>query len=252
VAVFGAAALERAAVGAGERVIDVGCGGGETTRELARRVGAAGRVLGLDVSRPLLDLARARAAGSAAAPIEFSEADAAQAELPAAVDLVFSRFGIMFFDQPAPALGHLRRALRPGGRLVFVCWRAPRDNPWAMAPLVAARKHVDLRPPKADPNAPGPFAFADPDRLRALLEEAGYASISIERCDAPVRIGADTRAAAENAARIGPAAQFIRECRPEDRPALMAAIEQALAPLAAADGSISLAGSSWIVSAING
>ena len=198
----------------------------------------------------MLEAARAQA-GGAWAQIEWREADASEADLPAGVDLLFSRFGIMFFADPAPALARLRRALRPQGRCVFVCWRTPRDNPWAMTPLVAVRKALAIESARADPTAPGPFAFADEARLRGLLAEAGYAAIDIRRFDAAIRIGASASAAAETALRIGPASFLMRQLGPEREPAARAAVEAALAPLAAADGSVSLGGSTWIVSAVN-
>jgi SAM-dependent methyltransferase len=250
VAPFGQAALKRAAPRPGERVIDIGCGCGDTSIELARRVGASGRVLGVDVSTPMLDVARASAALAGCAHLAFSEGDASEAALPPDTDLLFSRFGVMFFAQPVPALRHLRGSLRSGGRFVFACWRAPRDNGWAMAPLVAARSAMGVTPAPADPNAPGPFAFADGERLRGLLSDAGFAAIDLQRFDAPVHLGATPRAAAENAARVGPTARLVREVGAEHLPAIVDAIQSALAPLAA-DGQVILNGSVWIVAAAN-
>lgn len=251
VARFGQAALARAAARPGERAIDVGCGCGDTTIELARQVGEAGWVLGVDVSQPMLEVARAHAAGDARLRVEFREADASDAALPEGIDLMFSRFGVMFFDQPLPALRHLRGSMRSGGRFVFVCWRAPRDNPWAMTPLVAARKALGVTPLPVDPNAPGPFAFADEERLRGLLASAGFEHIDLQRFDAQVVLGPTPRAAAENATRIGPTSRFAREVGDASLPAIVEAIERALAPVAAADGQVSLDGSTWIVSASN-
>jgi SAM-dependent methyltransferase len=251
VAPFGEAALRLAAPQPGEHVIDVGCGCGDTSVELARRVGASGRVLGIDVSRPMLEVARAHTQRAEWANLEFREADAAEAALPAAADLLFSRFGVMFFAQPVAALRHLRTWMRPTGRLVFVCWRVPRDNAWAMTPLVAARKAMDVTPAPADPHAPGPFAFADEERLRALLAEAGFEKIVLQRFDATVRLGPTPRAAAENAARVGPTSRFVREMGPASVPTIVDAIEKALAPFAAADGHVSLNGSTWLVMASN-
>jgi SAM-dependent methyltransferase len=136
---FGDAALKIAAPQPGERVIDIGCGCGDTSLDIARIVGRAGAVLGIDVSTPMLEVARSRAALADCANVVFREGDASEAVLPANTDLLFSRFGVMFFSQPTQALNHLRGSLRAGGRCVFVCWRAPRDNAWAMVPLSAAR-----------------------------------------------------------------------------------------------------------------
>jgi len=251
VAPFGEAALRLAAPQVGERVVDIGCGCGDTSIELARAVGQTGEVLGVDVSRPMLDVARAQAGLAGWGKLAFREADAAEAALPADVDLLFSRFGVMFFGQPVPAFRHLRGSLRSQGRFVFVCWRAPRDNGWAMTPLAAARQAMNITPVPADPNAPGPFAFADDERLRGILADAGFEQASIQRFDAPIHLGATPRAAAENAARIGPVSRFVREVGIESLPVIVDAIESALRPLAAPDGRVSLVGSTWLVVASN-
>lgn len=248
---FGEAALAAAAAQPGERAIDIGCGCGDTSIALARAVGEAGEVLGVDVSRPMLAVADACRARDGWRQLAFREGDASTAELPAQRDLLFSRFGVMFFAQPTPAFVHLRRSLRAGGRCVFVCWRAPRDNAWAMTPLAAARAAVGITPPPADPFAPGPFAFADEERLRGILSGAGFAEVQLRRFDAPVTLGASASAAAENAMRVGPASRFLSEIGAEHRGRIQLAIEQALTPLAAVDGSVRLNGSTWVVSAAN-
>jgi SAM-dependent methyltransferase len=248
---FGDAALKVAAPQPGEQVVDIGCGCGDTSIELARRVGAAGTVLGIDVSQPMLAVARSRGSVANGAYLAFREDDASEAELPANTDLLFSRFGVMFFSQPSPAFSHLRKSLRAGGRCVFVCWRTPRDNPWAMTPLSAARAAMGVTPPPSDPNAPGPFAFADEQRLRGILSGAGFGDIDVQRFDVAIPIGATARAAAENAVQIGPVSRLVREVGAEHLPVILDAIERALVPLAASDGQVSLNGSTWIVSAKN-
>jgi SAM-dependent methyltransferase len=248
---FGNAALKIAAPRPGERAIDIGCGCGDTSIEIARIVGTAGRVLGLDVSQPMLEVARARGTLANCAHLDFLEGDASDAELPANIDLLFSRFGVMFFSEPLQAFGHLRKSLRMGGRCVFVCWRTPRDNTWAMAPLSAARSAMGVTPAPADPHAPGPFAFADEERLRAILSGAGFGAIEVERFDAAISLGASPRSAAEGVVQIGPVFRFVREVGVEHLPVILGAVERALAPLAAPDGHVSLNGSTWIVSATN-
>jgi SAM-dependent methyltransferase len=248
---FGAAALRAAAAQPGERVLDIGCGCGSSSLALAQAVGPQGRVLGVDISQPMLAVARQRGAAAGAGSLSFSEADASAIDLPAGQDLLFSRFGLMFFDAPAAALRHLRGALRPGGRCTFVCWRAPRDNPWAMAPLMAARQALGIAPVPTDPMAPGPFAFADDARLRGLLAEAGFEGVDVQRFDAPIHLGSSARDAAAHSLQIGPASRLAGEAGPTKEQALIAAIERALAPHAAADGSVSLTGSSWVVRATN-
>jgi len=248
---FGDAALKAAAPQPGERVIDVGCGCGDTSIEIARIVGSAGTVLGVDVSQPMLDVARARGALGRHTHLEFREGDASEAALPAETDLLFSRFGVMFFSQPAQAFRHMRESLRAGARCVFVCWRAPRENPWAMTPLSAARAAMGITPAPADPDAPGPFAFADDNRVRAILADAGFGAIDFKRCDVAISLGATPRSAAEAAAQIGPVSRLVSEVGAEHSPVIVDAVERALIPLAAPDGHVSLIGSSWIVSAEN-
>lgn len=248
---FGDAALKAAAPQPGERVIDVGCGCGDTSMEIARLVGKTGTVLGVDVSQPMLEVALSHGAQARYAHLAFREADASDAELPANTDLLFSRFGVMFFSHPSPAFRNLRKSLRTGGRSVFVCWRTPRDNPWAMTPLSAARAAMGITPPPADPNAPGPFAFADEERVRAILSDAGFGDIDVQRFDAAINVGASPRAAAEGSLLVGPTSRLVREVGEQHRPIILDAVERAFAPLAAPDGHVSLNGSSWLVSAIN-
>ncbi len=250
---FGDAALKAAAARLGERVVDIGCGCGDTSIELARLVGDRGSVLGVDVSRPMLDVARARATQERLdGLLSFVDADASSAALPSDLDLLYSRFGVMFFDQPTQAFTHLRQSLRVGGRCVFVCWRTPSDNPWAMTPLVAARKALSVTPAPTDPTAPGPFAFADDARLRCILADAGFQNIALDRFDTPVVVGPSLRAATEGSLRMGPTARLAREAGPQHSATILRAVESALAPFAEPDGAVRLTGSTWIVSATNG
>jgi len=249
---YGQAALQAAAAVPGEQVLDVGCGTGSTTLALAHAIGPRGRVLGVDISQPMLAVAMQRAAAQPELKLSFAEADAASAALPVDQDLLFSRFGLMFFAEPAAALRHLRGSLKLGGRCAFVCWRTPRDNPWAMAPLMAARQALGINPPPADPLAPGPFAFADEQRLRGLLAEAGFGRIELRRFDAPNAMGATAHDAALNCLQIGPVSRLAREVGAGREPQIVEAVERALAPHVAADGSVSLGGSTWVVTATHG
>jgi len=251
VAPFGEAALKAAAPQPGERAIDIGCGCGETAIEIARLVGPAGSVLGIDVSQPMLEVARSRGVSAACSHLSFREGDASETRLPSNIDLLFSRFGVMFFSQPSNAFRHLRKSLRKGGRCVFVCWRTPRDNAWAMTPLSAARTALDITPPPSDPEAPGPFAFADEERLRTVLSDAGFGNIDLQRFDTAIFLGTTPRSAAEGVVQMGPVARLVREVGVEHLPIIVDAVERALAPHAAPNGHVSLNGSTWIVAATN-
>lgn len=246
---FGDAALAAAQARLGERVLDVGCGCGDTSFALAKAVGPQGAVLGVDISRPMLQVARRQAADEATTNIAFEEADASIAALPTDCDLLFSRFGVMFFADPVTAFAHMRQALKSGGRLAFCCWRALAENPWAGAPVMAVREALRIETPPTHPYAPGPFAFADADRVRAILAEAGFDQIAVEPFDTPVRHGDSPRQAAEFTARMGPAGRLIRDAGVEHLPKALDAIETALAPFAAATGTVVLPGAVWIVTA---
>ena len=211
-------------------------------------MGASGQVLGVDVSAPMLARARERALALGVANVRFQEGDASAAALPGGRDLLFSRFGVMFFADPTAAFAHMRGALRPGGRTAFVCWRTFQENPWALLPAMAGVRALGIAPPKPEPHAPGPFAFADAARLRTILADAGFSAIAIEPFDAPMRVGATAEDAAVRSMRIGPLAALLRESGGEGIEKVAAAVAEALAPHATAAGVI-LPGATWIVTA---
>jgi SAM-dependent methyltransferase len=185
---MGRRALEATTPRAGERVIDVGCGCGDTTVELARRVAPGGAVLGVDISAPMLARARARAGSDKAVTFEHGDAQV-HGFAEAAYDLVFSRFGVMFFSDPVAAFGNLRSALKPGGRLAFVCWPPAKDNEWVKIPTGIVKAHIEL-PPPPEPDEPGEFAFADKGRVQRILAAAGFDDIEIVRHSVPITIAA--------------------------------------------------------------
>ena len=244
---FGRIVMDRLAIGSGERVLDVGCGCGETSFELARRVGPSGSVVGADISTVMLERARER--GRGIANVEFLNADA-QTHLfaPASFDVVFSRFGVMFFADPPAAFANLARALKPGGRLGFHCWKTLMDNPWMTVPLFAALQHLPP-PTPPPPDAPGPFAFADADRVRGILAAAGLAEIEFESRTDPIGLGSGTvDAAADFALQMGPTSIALREASPETVAKVRASVREALAPYQTDDG-VRLTTSSWVVTA---
>jgi SAM-dependent methyltransferase len=232
----------------GERVLDVGCGSGATTIAFARKVAPSGHVLGIDVSGPML--ARARQNAPAELPIDFVLADATVYPFdPASVDLLVSRFGVMFFAEPAVSFANLRKALRPSGRLAFICWREPRENPFFMAPLQAVYKHVPKLPPQG-PEDPGPFAFASEDRVHRILTEAGYKSVAMQPHNLALDVanGQGLEAAVQGALEIGPASRALQDHPAEVREAARNSIREALMPFVQGQ-SVALPASIWIVSA---
>ena len=172
----------------GERVLDIGCGGGSTTIAIARAVTPDGVALGIDISPDLTALAGRRAAEAGLGNARFLCSDAATVRLPEApFDRLFSRFGSMFFDDPVAAFSNLHSLLRPGGRIDLAVWGPPRDNPWMMEMMTIARRHVEI--PPAIPRAPGPFAFEDVDYLSEILTAAGFSAIEISAHTGPLPIG---------------------------------------------------------------
>ncbi len=244
---LGEAAIEALRLKAGERVVDIGCGCGQTSLALAERVGAAGSVLGVDISRPMLAVARRRIAEQSLPQASVIEADAQTHAFEAeAFDAVFSRFGVMFFADPTAAFANMLKGLRRGGRLGFVCWRPFAENPWMAVPLAAAAHHFPDPAPPPDPLAPGPFAFADPARLHAILSDAGFADVTVTAQDKA--IGApNLDQAVETALKVGPLGALLRE-HPEKAEMVVSAIRQALAAYATPDG-VRLGSATWIVAA---
>jgi SAM-dependent methyltransferase len=178
IAPFGRRTMDRAAIGAGQRILEVGCGCGQATVEIARRVAPTGAVTGIDVSTAMLQRARANARDAGVTHVHFENADAqTHAFVADSFDVLYSRFGVMFFANPDAAFANLRTALKPGGRLAFVCWQAVQDNPCMFVPLTAAGQHITLPAPLA-PDAPGPFAFADAERVRGILSRAPRSDLS--------------------------------------------------------------------------
>lgn len=233
----------------GEHALDIGCGAGATTMEMAALVGAGGRVVGVDLSRPLLDLGRKRAADQGLA-VTFAEADAGVEAIPGApFDAAFSRFGVMFFSDPVAAFAHMRAAMRPGGRLVFVCWRPMKTNYWATIPIDAITPllKAPLTPP--DPEAPGPYALADDAKVRRILQQSGWRDVAIEPWDGDLVIGGSGGAqeTADFMTRIGPCARAIAD-QDIDRAEAMQRIVDKLAPHQTPDG-VALPAACWIVSA---
>lgn len=253
-AVFGQAAIEAAAPTTGERVLDVGCGAGESSLTLAALVGRKGQVLGVGISEPMI--ARARALAPQDMSVVFRVANASRAELPdGAFDILFSRFGVMFFDDPTGAFAHMRRALKPGGRVAFVCWRGMAENDWMRLPVGAIKGIVPPTPPAA-PEAPGPFSFGDQGRVARILTAAGYTDVAIVPFDASIPFGkGETRDAALDDAvnmtfGVGPLSRVLADQPDDIRNRASVAVRAAFAGCPG-ERSVMINGATWIVTARN-
>ena len=239
-------ATARAASQANERAIDVGCGCGATTLALAS---SGSSVWGVDISEPMLAQAKTRAKQLGLNNVAFSVTDAASQNYTPDHDLVFSRFGVMFFDDPKAAFSNLRQSLKPDGRLVFICWQKPAENPWMS---IAGRAAQPFLPESGaqDPKAPGPFAFADRDWVREILDTSGYRDISIEPVTPVLTVGKDVEEAMYIQGRIGPMARVLSELEGDVREQAMSAVRAALAEHET-DAGVQLRAGAWLVTACN-
>lgn len=247
---FGEKAMECAGLKTGERVIDVGCGCGKTTNKLAELVGPEGHVTALDISVPMLKAAQDRLTANAK-QVEFVAADAETFGFePESYDVMFSQFGLMFFHNMDAAFSNIFRALKPNGRLAFVCWRLPDQNPWLVLPFEAVRKFVpDMSQPSPDVIS-SPFSLARRGRVEELLNDAGFVDVQLEVFDCPARMGqGDLDDCMDFVADFSnPVATALRRTDPGMAPAVLQSVRSALKPYYSGS-SFELPGSVWIVSA---
>ncbi len=241
--------LAYAALGRGAHVLDFGCGCGDTTEALADVVGPSGKVIGLDVSAPMLKVAEARLKGRT--NVELLCADGATAALPP-VDVLVSRFGVMFFGNPDAAFANMRKNLKPGGRMVFICWRKFDENPWMQVPLFAAYEHVP-RLPKLGPEDPGPFSFANQERVTRILTSAGFKAPRFTPRDVVLDIssGEGLEGAVYQTTHIGATSRALDGQPEAARNAAIESVRKALKPYATPTG-VLFKGSIWVVEADNG
>jgi len=246
---FGRAMFDAARLRPGERVLDVGCGFGTTTIEAADCVAPSGRVLGVDISAAMLEPARQRVAAAGIGNIGLLEADAQVHPFDVgAFDVVISRFGLMFFEDPDVAFANLARALRPGGRLVFVCWPDPMKSEWVAVALGVAVAQVGRPPDLGPPGAPGTFAFADGDRLTRLLDGAGFRDVGLEAVIRPLCIGRDVDDAAGYIMSMPESHQLFAGEPDGVVAAALDALRAAFAPYAGPHGVV-MDGTAWLASA---
>jgi SAM-dependent methyltransferase len=222
--------MDRLDLRPGQQVVDLGCGGGRTTLELAARVGPGGEVVGVDISAGMLAAGRERAARLGIGNVEFVHADVQVHDLgEARFDAAYSRFGVMFFTDPAAAFANVRRALRPGAVLSFVCWQSVFDNEWMLIPRAAVAAVTGSLPPVPGPGEPGPYSLADPDRVRAVLGAAGFGSVDVTpHADQIVISEARIPETASAAIRGGAAREALRDADEPTRERALAAVEEAL------------------------
>jgi len=237
----------------GDRVIDLGCGFGDTTQRLAEMVGGEGEALGVDVSEPFIDAARKEAAEAGAENVRFEVCDVQVTEFGETFDYAFSRMGIMFFANPVAALRNVREALAPGGRFCAVVWRRKEDNEWVRRAELVVEEYLDHPEETDQPTCgPGPFSMANADTVSEQLKIAGFERISLRRSDLPLKIGNDLDHAVEFNMALGPAGEVLRlwEDRIDEiRPKIAADLREALAELEGPDGVYAPA-STWVVSAV--
>lgn len=247
---FGDKLIECANLVSGEQILDIGCGCGTTTLKLAELVAPGGGVTALDISILMLSIAEEKTK-STAAPVRLVNADAETYDLePAFFDVMFSQFGLMFFANSKPAFANFHRALKPGGRIVFVCWRGPEHNPWFMAPFEAIRHFMpEMDAPRAGAPASA-FAFASKELLEKILRDVGFMDVRFEIFDTKVTMGDGNLDACVNyiAAFSGPVAAIIRSAGEAATPAILETLGSAMAPYHS-ENSVELPSSAWIVSA---
>lgn len=243
---LGLAAMDALAPRVGEQVIDIGCGCGQTSLALASRVGPTGAVVGVDISKPMLEVAHRRPRPTANLSLTFRRLDAQTDDLGRGVfDAAFSRFGVMFFSDPVGAFANIKASLKPGGRLAFVCWRSLAENPWMQAPLQAALPFIPpITPP--DPTAPGPFAFVDADRVRAILINAKFASVMVNPLDVLIG-GANIEETLKLTLKVGPLGAALRE-HPELTEIVADAVRKRLSAYVTPNG-VMMPAATWIVQA---
>ena len=231
----------------GESVLDIGCGTGSSAFQIATRLGPSGSVVGADISGSMVSAAKSRAAAAGVSNVSFVRADAQVHTFDQPFDLVFSRFGIMFFEDPPAAFANIHRTLKPTGRIGFACWQSPMKNSWVGAPLEAINRILPV-PFGADPDAPGPFSLANPDKVRDLLTGAGFSSVELAPNEAKVPMGASVDDAAAFLLRLLPPTAGLSESDPPLAQKALEAIRGALQPFDGPDG-VLIDSATWIVTA---
>jgi SAM-dependent methyltransferase len=247
---YAAAVVDAARLRSGASVLDVGTGCGATSLEVAKRVGSGGRVVGVDISVPMLARARQRAEEAGVGHVRFELGDAQTCSLEqGGYDAVISRFGVMFFDDPTAAFANLRGALRSSGRLAFACWQRVADNPWVSAPIAAIESLVPVAP--IDGPGPGPFSFADVGRVRGILTDAGFGSIDVSPLRIPLSFGRTAEEAARALILLGPSGRALASADDATKELAVQRVRDAL-PAGTAGVGVVLESNGWLVTASSG
>jgi len=251
-ACHGEAALARHRPPTGGHVLDIGCGFGDTTLEIARAIGPTGRAVGVDAAERFIEEARRRAVAEGVSNASFVVADAQCEPLGGPYDYAFARFGTMFFADPVAALRNLHGALQPGAKIAFVVWRTIEDNAFFRIGERCVRDTVaELAAPEVAVSGPGAFSMADADLVSTQFLAAGFYDVMFERFDAPIRIGRDLDEAVTFSASLGPAVELLKLAKnvgERERAALGAALRVALSEFVRADG-VFVPSSTWIITA---
>lgn len=241
-------------VQAGDRVLDVGCGFGDTAIMLSDIVGKDGEVIGVDCCDKFLEYARNDIHSKKLKNISFQRGDA-EIELPTdGFDLVFARFGTMFFANPVAGLRNMRKALKPGGKMVHIVWRNRKDNPWLSMAKDIVSQYLPEPGEEAQTCGPGPFSMANEEMVRKMMQIAGYENVTFQRVDAQVLVGNNVQDAIDFQLAIGPAGEVFREAGDEaeqKRDIIEAALAEAINKQKHGTTGIVMDSSSWVISATN-
>jgi SAM-dependent methyltransferase len=232
----------------GETVFDIGCGTGRTTARLANQVAPTGRAIGIDISAPQLEVARQLARDQGINNVDFVEHELQSGPASPVADAAFSRFGVMFFDQAEVAFANLAASIRPGGRLAFVCWQPMDLNPWMSVSRIAAEGYLPIPPMPTE--GPNPFAFADNDFVRHLLEGAGFSAVHFESFETSLRLagGNDLELVADVMLSISQISFLYQGADDVTKAAVKKAVIDGLTPHLTSDG-VRMPAASWVVSA---
>lgn len=250
------AAFERCRHPEGARVLDIGCGFGDSTRRIAVRVGPDGEAVGVDCAENFIRDAEAEARKEGIPNARFFVGDAQWGDLRGPYDHAFARFGTMFFEMPGAAMRNVRRALKPGGTFTQIVWRRREENPWLHEAELRVKEIVPIVSHEETDQVhcgPGPFSMAGPDMVSSMLRGAGFERITFERFDCDICIGRDMADAVEFAMALGPAGEIIRLAGVEGekrKPQVIAALHEALTPFVRPDG-VWAPSSTWFITATN-